>query len=315
MENQSATEIRGEALKPPLDDLDLVLEGERLFGEGAPGEAKELFQQAIERCPGNVQAWNNLAVAFMTEGDSVGAKNCLRQAIELKPDFLEARFNLAEVLGLEAKWGLAAKELQTILTFKPDDLPTIRRLAQVYISMGKPEKAKTLLDNSDNLGAMKAFIDSLWLGIKFFTMAEGLSNRERLEKLMLAVLKLIDGQEGRSQVYRLVGYDAERGCEIVLEGLAENFYYQEAKELKEAAAKKGPELVLTIGDHEDWRNFKEALQAEMRAEGGCLGDFTQTRKILRRDGRFQRYDLEATLKYFQANVGPCDCHVVRSVLV
>ena len=316
MDNQSATELRiGEGPRPPLDDIDLVLEGERLFGEGLQAEAKELFQRAVESCPGNVQAWNNLAVASMTEGDGGGAKNCLRQAIELKPDFLEARYNLAEILGMEGKWNQAAKELQTILTFKPDDLPTTRRLAQVYVSMGKPEKAKTLLDNSDNLGAMKAFIDSLWLGIKFFTMAEGLSSRERLEKLMHAVLRLIDGQEGRSQVYKLVGYDAERGREVVLEGLAESFYYQESKELKEEAAKRGPELILTIGDHDDWKSFREALQAEMRAEGGCLGDFTQTRKILKRDGRFHRYDLEATLKYFLANVGPCDCHVVRSVLV
>jgi hypothetical protein len=53
----------------------------------------------------------------------------------------------------------------------------------------------------------------------------------------------------------------------------------------------------------------------MRAEGGCLGDFTQTRKLLKNDGRFSKYDLEATLKYFQANVGPCDCHVHRAVLV
>jgi tetratricopeptide (TPR) repeat protein len=251
----------------------------------------------------------------MTEGDVAGAKLSLKQAIELKPDFLEARYNLAEVLGMEGSWARAAKELQAILTFKPDDLPTTRRLAQAFVSMGKPDKAKTLLDNSDNVGAMKAFIDSLWLGVKFFTMAEGLSTRERLEKLMLAVLKLIDGQDGRSQVYRLVGYDAERGREVTLEGLADSFYYQESKELKEAASDKRPELILTIGEHEDWLKFKEALQAEMRAEGGCLGDFTQTRKILRRDGRFQRYDIEGTLKYFLANVGPCDCHVLRSVLV
>jgi tetratricopeptide (TPR) repeat protein len=315
MENQSVIDAREGIPRPPLDELDLVLEGERLFAEGSPTEAKELFQRAIDLCPGNVQAWNNLAVALMTEGEVPGAKSALKKAIELKPDFLEARHNLAEVLGLEGRWGQAAKELQTILALKPDDLPTIRRLAQVYVSLGKPEKAKTLLDNSDNLGAMKSFIDSLWLGIKFFTMAEGLSTRERLEKLMLAVLKLIDGQDGRSQVYRLAGYDAERGREVVLEGLAENFYYQESKELKEEAAGRVPELILTIGDHEDWRFFKDALQAEMRAEGGCLGDFTQTRKVLKREGRLQRYDLEGTLKYCQANVGPCDCHVLRSVLV
>ncbi|MDR3205422.1 MAG: tetratricopeptide repeat protein [Deltaproteobacteria bacterium] len=303
---------------PPLpieEESDYVSDGERLFGEGLLKEAKELFQKAIELCPGNVQAWNNLAVAALAEGHIDEAKKCLRQALELKSDFLEARFNMAEVHGLEGKWNLAAKELKTILSFKPDDLPTIRRLAQVYVNLGWPDQAKTLLNNSNNVSAMKAFIDSLWLGIKFYAMAEGLSSRERLEKLMLAVLKHIDGQDGRSQAYKLVGCDAVSGREIVLEGLTEHFYYQESRELSGEALTKGPELVLTIGEHDDWKDFREALRDEMRAEGGCLGDLTQTKKILKRDSRFSRYDLEATVKYFQANVGPCDCHVLRAVLV
>jgi tetratricopeptide (TPR) repeat protein len=278
-------------------------------------EAKELFQTAVDLCAGNVQAWNNLAVAAITQGDSLEAKRCLKQAIEIKPDFLEARFNLAEIYCLDGKWTQAAKELQTILTFRPEDLPTLKRLAHVYVNMGQPDKAKKLLDNSDNVAAMKAFIDSLWLGIKFFTMADGLTSRERLEKLMLAVLKLVDGQDGRSQVYKLIGTDSESGLEIVLQGLSEHFYYQESKELNNETKDDRPELILTIGDHEDWIQFREALRNEMRAEGGCLGDFTQTRKLLKNDGRFSKYDLEATLKYFRANVGPCDCHVHRAVLV
>ncbi|MDR1109238.1 MAG: tetratricopeptide repeat protein [Deltaproteobacteria bacterium] len=307
--------MEGPPPAPILDGPNHVLDGERLFEQGLLDEARELFQRALDLCPGNVQAWNNLAVAAMAQGDCGEAKRCLRQAIELKPDFLEARFNLAEIHCLDGKWGLAAKELQAILSFRPEDLPTIRRLAQVYVNMGHPDKAKKLLDNSDNVGAMKAFIDSLWLGIKFFTMAEGLSARERLEKLMLAVLKLIDGQDGRSQPYRLVGTDSESGREVILQGLAENFYYQESRELNDEAKSGQPELVLSIGPSDDWRAFSEALRAEMRAEGGCLGDFTQTRKILRHDGRFAKYSLEATLKYFLANVGPCDCHVLRAVLV
>jgi tetratricopeptide (TPR) repeat protein len=313
------TQIKTETEKgPPVElteELNHVLEGEKLFELGLIDEAKELFQAAVELCPGNVQAWNNLAVAAITQGDSAQARNFLKQAIELKPDFLEARFNLAEIHCLDGKWSQAAKELQTILTFRPEDLPTLKRLAHVYVSMGEHDKAKKLLDNSDNVGAMKAFIDSLWLGIKFFTMAEGLTTRERLEKLMLAVLKLIDGQDGRSQVFKLVGTETESGREVVLQGLSEHFYYQESKDLSEAAATNKPELILTIGANDDWVAFREALRDEMRSEGGCLGDFTQTKKILRHDSRYAKYDIEATLKYFQANVGPCDCHVLRAVLV
>jgi hypothetical protein len=243
------------------------------------------------------------------------AEKCLKKALELKPDFLEARFNLAEVYALNGRWAKAAKELRKILEFRPDDLPTVKRLAQIYLEMGDTDAAKAILEDSDNLGAMRAFIDSLWLGVKFYAMADGLTVRARLEKLMLAVLKLVDGQDGRSQVFRLVGQDPESGRQVVLERLSEHFYYKESREIQGDAVGDPVQLVLTIGDHEDWAAFHKILKNEMRAEGGCLGDFTQTRKILRTHERFQKYDLRATLDYFQANVGPCDCHVVRAVLV
>jgi tetratricopeptide (TPR) repeat protein len=239
----------------------------------------------------------------------------LKKAIEIKPDFLEARFNLSELYALAGKPQRAVKELEAILGFKPEDLPTLRRLAQLYAAMGQEDRAREILEGSSGLGAMKAFIDSLWLGIKFYAMADGLSPRERLEKLMLAVLRLIDGQEGRSQAFRLVGRNPEDGQEIVLERLSEHFYYKESQELSGESQGHKPELILTIGDHRDWHFFHGALKAEMRAEGGCLGDFTQTRKVFRKSPELAKYDLDLTLRYFQANVGPCDCHVVRAVLV
>ncbi|MDR1607865.1 MAG: tetratricopeptide repeat protein [Deltaproteobacteria bacterium] len=292
-----------------------VLEGERLFADGRVDEARELFQAAVDLCPGNVQAWNNLAVASLNTERLPEAEKCLKKALELKPDFWEARYNLAEVHALSGRWPKAAKELKKILESKPDDLPTIKRLAQVYLEMGDTDAARAILEDSDNLGATRAFIDSLWLGVKYFSLAEGLSIRSRLENLMLAVLKLIDGQDGRSMVYKLVGQDPLDGQSVTLENLADHFYYKESREIQPDQNSGSVELVLTIGDNEDWAYFHKALKNEMRSEGGCLGDFTQTRKILRTQERFRKYDIAATLDYFRANVGPCDCHVLRAVLV
>jgi Tfp pilus assembly protein PilF len=295
----------------------LVKEGERLFSQGDRDKAEALFREAINECPGNVQALNNLAVVALSKGDRKRAQGYLKESLEIKPDFLEARHNLAELYSLDGNFRKAAKELEAILKFKPDDVPSLKRLAELYVLTGEREKAKDLLGGSDNLAAMKAFIDSLWLGIKFFSMAEGLSSRERLEKLMLAVLKLIDGQDGRSRRYKLVSSDPDDGRETVLEGLSESFYYQESSELSgdQTEGEDKPELILTISDHEDWKLFHSALKSEMQAEGGCLGDFTQTRKVLKNTPELRKYDADLTLKYFQANLGPCDCHVLRAVLV
>lgn len=313
------TDNTTELSPPPVPGFDYVLEGERLFGEGRLEEARALFQAAADHCPGNAMAWNNLAVIAISENDDRQAESYLRQALEIKGDMLEARFNLVEIYCLRSQWPKAVKELQRILERHPADLPAVKRLAQVYISMGQPDKARELLEDPENMGAMKGFIDSLWLGIKYYAMADDLSPREKLEKYTGAILKFLDGQGGRSRRYRLVSYDPDQGREVSLEGFFEAFYYKERPGLSQGGGpddeEDAAELVLTIGEHEDWLFFREALRAEMKAEGGCLGDFTQTRKVMRREARLMNYSLPATLKYFQDNVGPCDCHVLRAVLV
>ena len=310
MENRSINE---ETFFPPPDQ---VAEGEDLFRAGRLEEARAMFLAAAQACPGHAPAWNNVAVIAMAEGDDGRAEGFLRQALDIKGDFLEARWNLVEIHCLRGQWTKAARELRKILESRPADLPALKRLAQVYIQAGQPERARDLLNDSETMGAMRSFIDSLWLGIKYYALADDLSARDKLEKFTVSVLKFLDGQDGRSLRYKLVGLDPETGRETVLEGFHDAFYYKETPGLSLARDGGGESaLVLTIGEHEDWSFFRETLRGEMRAEGGCLGDFTQTRKVLRREGRLAKYNLEDTLKYFRDNVGPCDCHVLRAVLV
>lgn len=295
-----------------------VLEGERLFNEGRIEEARAVFQAAVDNCPGDALAWNNLAVLAMAESEPKEAEKYLRRALEVRSDFLEARYNLAEVYCQQAEWRKAERELKAILRLKPSEILAIKRLAGMYMDSGQADKAQALLDDSGNMGAMKAFIDSLWLGIKYCAMQDELSVRDKLEKYTSAVLRLLDGLDGQSRRYKLVSVDPDSGEETVLEDFYKSFYYKESPSPLVNRQDSGPDslkLVLTIGDHEDWHLFREALRAEMRAEGGCLGDFTQSRKVLRQENNLTKYDLEATLKYFQDNVGPCDCHALRAVLV
>ncbi|MGL4209522.1 MAG: hypothetical protein ACRCTY_09080 [Candidatus Adiutrix sp.] len=311
MENQNIHVAPVERPNP----LDFVAEGEHLFSLGEVSEAKEMFLLAAKNCPGNAIAWNNLAVIAMTTEDDKEAEINLRRALDVKSDFLEARWNLVELYSQKAQWGKAVKELLKILEFQPGDLPTIKRLAQVYVIQGTPEKAADVLAQSRNMGAMKDLIDSLWLAIKYCSMADDLSARDKLEKLVATILKFFDGQGGRSRRYRLVTTDDETGESLVLEDFFESFYYKEGASVALDSEQSRPELILTIGDHDDWLTFRSLLRDEMKAEGGCLGDFTQTKKIMKHEGALTKYHLASTLKYFQDNVGPCDCHVLRAVLV
>lgn len=314
MENTSINDT----VRPVGPPQDLVLEGERLFNEGQVDAAREIFQAAVEQCPGNALAWNNLAVIATTVNDDKLAEKCLHQALEVKSDFQEARFNLVEIYGLRQDWRKAIRELRSILSVNPADFRAIKRLAKIYFDLGQEDKAREVLAGCSDMGAMKSFIDSLWLGIKYCAMQDDLSARDKLEKYTLAILKFLDGLDGQGQRYKLVCVDPENGREIVLEDFAKNFYYKESPSPLVNPQEERPEsskLVLTIGDHEDWHFFRESLRGEMRAEGGCLGDFTQSKKVLRRETRLAKYDLEATIKYFRDNVGPCDCHALRAVLV
>lgn len=289
--------------------------GEQLFNQGQLAEARNFFWLAVEECPGNAMAWNNLAVVAQAEGDPKAAENYLKKALEIRPNLWEARFNLAQLLMVREKWAKAAGELRQILEIRPGDLPAVKLLAEAYFKMKQPEEGRRILELCDQLGSLKGFIDSLWLGIKYFTLADNLSVQDRLEGLTAAFLKLIDGQNGRTRKYKLMGSDFEGAPEVVLENLYDMFYYKEQPSLTIPREPGQSELVLTVGEHQDWLLFHKALQKEMRAEGGCLGDFTQTKKVFKQEPALSRYSFQATLDYFRANLGPCDCHVLRAAMV
>ena len=292
-------------------------EGELLFSQGLMDEAQAMFLKVTLLYPGSAPAWNNMAVIASLEGQDADAEKFFRQALEVQEDYLDAAHNLAELYVRQGNFKRAARELNRVLEFKPSDIPTLKFLSRIYIDMGQPEKGYKLLEEFKGMGAMRGFIDSLWLGIKYYTMADDLSHRDKLEKLTSAILKYLDGQDGRSPRYKLVSTDQETGEEVVLEDFHSMFYYRENPSLTatgEPGADSMP-VVLTISDHADWHFFREALRAEMRSEGGCLGDFTQARKVMKREPQLAPYDLEATLKYFRANVGPCDCHALKGSMV
>lgn len=66
--------------------------------QGRNEEAVKLMIAALETDPGYVDAWSNLAIAYLKERDFERSEFCARKAIEIAPDFANAWANLGMTL-------------------------------------------------------------------------------------------------------------------------------------------------------------------------------------------------------------------------
>ena len=290
-----------------------VQHGEELFAQGRVVEAKECFLSILAERPKDPQALNDLGVVSLTQGNEDEAEQYFRQALEADPEFPDAHLNLANLyLGRNA-WDLAAGSLEAALRFEPEDMNLINRLVMVYSRLGRNQDAKKLVDTSQSLAMMRSFIDGIWAGVEYWELVEDIEMRDRLEGLAAMIVQMIDGKSGLGVPFRMTAHDPATGRPVTLDRLSDYFYYRrpESSILKRRRQNQG--RALKPEEIRDWANFRYLLHREIRDEGGCLGDFTQTRKVLRQYSDFQKYDLEATLQYFMDTFGPCDCHVYRAV--
>lgn len=289
--------------------------GEELFSQGKFEEAMNCFQTAIESNPLDLEALNDLGVVSMKLGRGENAEQYFLKAIEINDDFLDAHLNLAQYYIEENMWDKASYHLKKTLDANPENIALVKQLAFIHTKMGRHEEARKIVEASKSINLQKEFIDNLWFSIKYWEMVEDLSIRDRLEGLAAGLLASIDGESTPNIHFSLIGQDPESGDNITIEWLRESFYYNESEAYSLVDRRENSREVLTIGDNPDWSYFRLKLHLEMKDEGGCLGDFTHTKKVLKREARLSKYDLERTLEYFMANVGPCDCHVYRAVLV
>ncbi|MEW6263496.1 MAG: tetratricopeptide repeat protein [Thermodesulfobacteriota bacterium] len=293
-----------------------VFQGELLFSQGRLEEARSCFQAALTEAPESTLALNDLAVTCLALGRPEEAERYFLEALALEPGFREARFNLADLYLDREQWPEAVALLEDDGQGGSEDLARLNRLAKAYAALGRKDKVASLIDGSRAMSLMKKLADSFWFIINYWELEKDLSLRARLEGAVSTVLSVLDGQGGPDLVLKLVAADPENGEPLVLEGLRQAFYYKNAetgavRRLRTETNEGRPREVLRIGPHPDWEFFRPLLFNEIKYEGGCLGDFTHSKKILRRECRLSRYDIEATLAYFRETVGPCDCHVFK----
>src|SRR6267142_2636800 len=93
LETSAATDL---VLPNTLDEL--------LARSGRNDEARQAFQQALERDPTYARAWVNLGVLHARTGEMEEARRCYGQALEADPSCHSAHLKLANLLARESRW-------------------------------------------------------------------------------------------------------------------------------------------------------------------------------------------------------------------
>jgi Flp pilus assembly protein TadD len=82
----------------PGTDVQLMFQHARALARlGDTQEAKAIYIELTERFPELIQPWNNLAVLYAKEGDTLKAEQALQTALLGNPNNANAKFNLAKL--------------------------------------------------------------------------------------------------------------------------------------------------------------------------------------------------------------------------
>jgi predicted TPR repeat methyltransferase len=104
-------------------------------------EAIALITAALEADPGYVDAWSNLAIAYLEEHDIENAERCCRRAIELKPDFVNAWTNLGIALCARNAPEEALGAWARVLELAPDMRGVAIRYGQLLYRLDRTAEA------------------------------------------------------------------------------------------------------------------------------------------------------------------------------
>jgi Flp pilus assembly protein TadD len=109
---------------PNQDRVRALLEqGTRIAQLGDSQGAERLFREALRLSPRDSDAWNDLGVVLVRQGQPALAVEAFLQAVRVDPNQLEAHRNLAIACDREGRFADAASAYRTFLRLSPADHP------------------------------------------------------------------------------------------------------------------------------------------------------------------------------------------------
>jgi len=135
-----------------FDAVSLNISGDNLYQGGDIDGAINEFKTAIILDPSNVNIHNSLGVCYGVLGDYGKALKEFKAALQIDSDEVMAMYNIGLVKMLTGKNSEALKYFLDADKKKEEDIYEIAfQTGRIYLNMGKPEMAKTFIENAVKL--------------------------------------------------------------------------------------------------------------------------------------------------------------------
>ena len=128
----------------------------RRFAKDFSG-AVSAYETALELEPRDLDAWNNLGIAYAEVGDVPRAKDAWRGALEVRPSYCKAHNNLGSLAYRFKDWDEARTELQSTLAYCPDSAVAHYLLGNIYY--GPRRDADKALFHYEAVVALNPYFD------------------------------------------------------------------------------------------------------------------------------------------------------------
>ncbi len=91
-------------------------------------EARQFYEQVLERQPDNFDALNLLGAVAQNTGDNAGAETTLRKALSIRPEDPDAQYNLGIALMGQGRVEEAIAAYESSLRIAPDSTDALHNL-------------------------------------------------------------------------------------------------------------------------------------------------------------------------------------------
>jgi len=135
--------IKLKARDNPLADN---LLGLTRLAQGATEKAKEAFESALDKSPGDPVITHELAQLAVKENNTAQARRLYDKALVVHPKSIPTRIHLAELDGFEGNTQAMKERLVGIIHDYPTALPARMILASYFLTAGDPGHAESLLE-------------------------------------------------------------------------------------------------------------------------------------------------------------------------